>query len=144
MSGTPTLPRFDHVNVTVADLDGAVAFFESLGLQVEGRASVEGEFLDTVIGMSGARTEIAMVRPPGGGTGIELSTFERPAALPGEPDAPANVLGIRTVAFEVADLRAAIEGLDLVGGVGEFEGAWLMAYIRGPEGIVVSLAQRID
>lgn len=143
MTESTAHPRFDHVNITVADLAGAVAFFEALGLEVEGRTFVAGEFLDTVIGMTGARTEIVVLRPPGGGTGIELSTFERPDALPGQPDASANVLGIRTVAFEVANLRAAIEGLTLVGGVGEFEDAWLMAYVRGPEGIVVSLAERI-
>lgn len=140
--------RFDHVGITVADLDAAISFFESLGLEVDGRTFVEGEFLDTVIGMTGARTEIAMLRAPGGETALELATFVRPEHLPGSPAAPAHELGLRNVAFEVDDLdailaRLAADGYGLVGGVGEYEGAWRMAYVCGPEGLVVSLADRI-
>ncbi|HVX52884.1 VOC family protein [Nocardioides sp.] len=140
--------RFDHVGITVADLDAMTAFFEALGLQAEGRMFVEGEFLDTVIGTAGARTEIVMLRPPGGGTVLELSSFVRPDHLPGSPAAPANELGLRNVAFEVDDLQAILdrleaEGYRLVGGVGEYESAWRMAYVRGPEGVIVSLAERI-
>ncbi|MDQ7994157.1 MAG: VOC family protein [Propionicimonas sp.] len=145
----PTPPRFDHVGVTVADLATATEFFLGLGLEIEGRTVVEGEFIDTVIGIPGSRTEIVMFRPPEGGTGLELSSFDRPDHLPGRPAAPANEIGLRSVAFEVADLAATLEwaagrGHDLVGGVGEYEGIWRMAYIRGPEGITVALAQRID
>jgi len=140
--------RFDHVGITVADLDAVTAFFVGLGLEVEGRAFVEGEFLDTVCGIPGARTEIVMLRPPDGGTRLELSSFIRPDHLPGSPAAPANELGLRNVAFEVHDLQAAVDwaaadGYRLVGGIGEYEGAWRMAYVRGPEGIIVSLAERI-
>jgi catechol 2,3-dioxygenase-like lactoylglutathione lyase family enzyme len=140
--------RFDHVGITVADLDGVTAFFESLGLEPEGRMFIEGEFLDTVIGMTGARTEIVMLRAPDGGTALELSSFVRPHHLPGSPAAPANELGLRNVAFEVDDLQAVLDRLDaqgygLVGGVGEYESYWRMAYVRGPEGIIVSLAERI-
>lgn len=140
--------RFDHVGITVADLDGVTAFFESLGLELEGRMLIEGEFLDTVIGMTGARTEIVMLRAPDGGTALELSSFVRPDHLPGSPAAPANELGLRNVAFEVDDLQAVLDRLDaqgygLVGGVGEYESYWRMAYVRGPEGIIVSLAERI-
>lgn len=140
--------RFDHVGITVADLDAMTAFFEALGLQAEGRMFVEGEFLDTVIGTAGARTEIVMLRPPGGGTVLELSSFVSPDHLPGSPAAPANELGLRNVAFEVDDLQAILdrleaEGYRLVGGVGEYESAWRMAYVRGPEGVIVSLAERI-
>lgn len=140
--------RFDHVGITVADLEVATSFFESLGLEVEGRTFIEGEFLDTVIGTTGARTEIVMLRPPGGGTAVELSSFVRPAHLPGSPAAPAQELGLRNVAFEVDDLpvmleRLALEGHSLVGGVGEYDGSWRMAYVRGPEGLIVSLAERI-
>lgn len=140
--------RFDHVGITVADLDGVTAFFESLGLELEGRMFIEGEFLDTVIGMTGARTEIVMLRAPDGGTALELSSFVRPDHLPGSPAAPANELGLRNVAFEVDDLHAVLDRLDaqgygLVGGVGEYESYWRMAYVRGPEGIIVSLAERI-
>ena len=141
--------RFDHVGITVADLDAVTAFFVRLGLEVEGRIFVEGEFLDTVIGIPDSRTEIVMLRPPDGGSRIELSSFVRPAHQPGSPTAMATELGLRNVAFEVDDLHAevdrlAAEGFALVGGVGEYENVWRMAYVRGPEGIIVSLAERID
>ena len=140
--------RFDHVGITVADLDAVTAFFVGLGLEVEGRTFVEGEFLDTVSGIPGSRTEIVMLRPPDGGTRLELSSFVRPDHLPGSPGAPANELGLRNVAFEVRDLQAAVDraaadGYGLVGGIGEYEGSWRMAYVRGPEGIIVSLAESI-
>ena len=140
--------RFDHVGVTVADLDGVAAFFVALGLEIEGRTFVEGEFLDTVSGIPDSRTEIVMLKPPDGGTRLELSTFLRPDSVPGSPAAMANELGLRNVSFEVDDLQAAVdwaatEGYGLVGGIGEYEGVWRMAYIRGPEGIIVSLAERI-
>jgi len=140
--------QFDHVGVTVADLDSAVEFFVELGLELEGRMFVEGEFLDTVCGIPGSRTEIAMLRPPDGGTALELATFVRPDLLPGSPSAMANEIGIRNVAFEVDDLRGlvdelAADGYGLVGGIGEYENTWLMAYVRGPEGITVAIAERI-
>ncbi|MFE9859165.1 VOC family protein [Streptomyces sp. NPDC005780] len=140
--------RFDHVGITVADLDAVTAFFVSLGLEADRKTAVEGEFLDTVIGMTGARTEIVMLRLPGGGTTLELSSFTRPDHLPGSPAAPANELGLRNVALEVHDLQAAVDhaavdGYGLVGGIGEYEGVWRMAYVRGPEGIIVSLAESI-
>jgi len=142
------LRAFDHVGITVADLDLATAFFIGLGLEVEGRTFVEGEFLDTVCGIPGSRTEIVMLRPPGGGTGLELSRFVRPDHDPGSPTAMANELGLRSVAFEVDDLQAAVhrlaaDGYGLVGGVGQYENAWRMAYVRGPEGIIVALAERV-
>jgi len=108
--------RFDHVGITVADLDAVTAFFVGLGLEVEGRMFVEGEFLDTVIGISDSRTEIVMLRPPGGGTLLELSSFVRPAHEPGSTAAMANELGLRNVAFEVDDLQAAVDGLAAQGG----------------------------
>ncbi len=140
--------RFDHVGITVADLDTVTAFFVGLGLEVEGRTPVEGEFLDTVIGILGSRTEIVMLRPPDGGTGLELSSFVRPDHEPGSPAAMANELGLRSVAFEVDDLQAAVDrlatdGYGLVGGIGQYEHVWRMAYVRGPEGIIVALAERI-
>lgn len=142
------LRAFDHVGVTVADLDAAMAFFVGLGLEVEGRTFVEGEFIDTVCGIPGSRTEIVMLRPPGGGTALELSSFVRPNHDPGSPTAMANELGLRSVAFEIDDLQAAVDrlaadGYGLVGGVGQYENTWLMAYIRGPEGIIVALAERL-
>ena len=140
--------RFDHVGITVGDLDRVLEFFVSLGLEVEGRTFIEGEFIDTVIGIPDSRTEIVMLRVPDGGTTLELSSFVRPDALPGSATAPANELGLRSVAFQVDDLHAAVErvaadGYALVGGIGEYEGIWRMAYVRGPEGIIVALAERI-
>jgi catechol 2,3-dioxygenase-like lactoylglutathione lyase family enzyme len=139
--------RFDHVGVTVADLDVVTAFFVALGLEVEGRTFVEGEFLDTVCGIPDSRTEI-MLKSPGDGGRLELARFVRPDPVPGSPAAMANELGLRNVSFEVNDLQAAVdwaatEGYGLVGGIGEYEGVWRMAYVRGPEGIIVSLAERI-
>lgn len=144
----PYIRRFDHVGVTVADLDAVTAFFVALGLEVEGRTFVEGEFLDTVCGIPGSRTEIVMLKAPDGGARLELARFVRPDAVPGSPDAMANELGLRNVSFEVDDLQAAVDwaasqGYGLVGGIGEYEGAWRMAYVRGPEGIIVSLAERL-
>jgi catechol 2,3-dioxygenase-like lactoylglutathione lyase family enzyme len=139
---------FDHVGVTVADLDLVAAFFVALGMEVEGRTFLEGEFLDVVCGIPDSRTEIVMLKPPNDGARLELSSFVRPDPVPGSPDAMANELGLRSVAFEVNDLHAAVdwaaaEGYGLVGGIGEYEGLWRMAYIRGPEGIIVALAERI-
>jgi catechol 2,3-dioxygenase-like lactoylglutathione lyase family enzyme len=141
--------RFDHVGVTVQDLDQVTAFFVGLGLEIEGRTFVEGEFIDTVIAIPDSRTEIVMLRTPDGGTGVELSSFVRPDPEPGSPAAMANELGLRSLSFEVDDLQAhvdrlAAEGYGLVGGIGQYEGAWRMAYVRGPEGIIVALAERIS
>jgi catechol 2,3-dioxygenase-like lactoylglutathione lyase family enzyme len=140
--------RFDHVGITVADLDTVTAFFVGLGFEVEGREFVEGEFIDTVIGIPNARTEVVMVRPPDGGTGLELARFVRPEHEPGSPDAGENALGLRNVGFEVDELqpivdRVRADGYDLVGDIGEYENIWRMAHIRGPEGIIVSLSERI-
>lgn len=143
-----TIKSFDHVGITVADLDAAADFFIGLGLEVEGRTFIEGEFLDTVCGIPNSRTEVVMLRPPGGGTAVELGTFIRPDHTPGSPEAMATELGIRNVCFEITDLEATVErlagdGYGLVGGIGRYEDMWLMAYVRGPEGIVVSLSERI-
>jgi len=145
----PRIRRFDHVGITVADLNMVSAFFVELGFEVEGRTFLEGEFLDTVIGIRDASTEIVMLRPSDGGVGLELASFIRPDPEPGSPAAMANELGLRSLAIEVDDLQAIIErlkkdGYGLVGGVGEYEHVWRMASVRGPEGIIVSLAERID
>lgn len=140
--------RFDHIGITVADLDLVTAFFVGLGLEVDGRMIVEGEFVDTVCGIPDTRTEIVGLRAPGRGTWIELARFIRPDHRPGSPTAMANELGLRNISFEVDDLRATVDelaaaGYGLVGGIGQYENIWLMAYVRGPEGIIVSLAERI-
>src|SRR3954447_26931152 len=115
--------RFDHVGITVADLDTVTAFFVGLGLEVEGRMFMEGEFVDTVIGIPDSRSEIVMLRPPNGGAGLELSSFVQPDHEPGSPNAMSNELGLRNVAFVVDALqtvldRLAADGYGLVGGVG--------------------------
>ncbi len=138
--------RFDHVGITVADLDTVSAFFVELGFEVEGRTFLEGEFLNTVIGIPDSRTEIVMLRPPDGGTGLELASFVRPNHEPGSPAAMANELGLRSVVFEVDDLQAIVErpakdGYGLVGGIGEHEHVWRMASVRGPEGITAAAAE---
>ena len=141
--------RFDHVGITVANLDTVTEFFVALGFELEGRTTLEGEFLDTVIGMPDARTEIVVLRPPDGGTGLDLASFIRPDHEPGSPDAMPNELGLRSVVCEVDDLQGmldqlAADGYHPIGGVGRYEGMWSMASVRGPEGIIVSLAERID
>ncbi len=103
--------RFDHVGITVADLDTVTAFFVGLGLDVEGRTFVEGEFVDTVIGIPDSRSHMVMLRPPERGAGLELSRFVRPDHEPGLPTAMANELGLRNVAFEVDDLQATVDRL---------------------------------
>ncbi len=143
------IKRFDHVGITVSDLDAVTRFFTGLGLELQGPPmAMEGDFLDTVCGIPDARTTIVMLQAPGGGTGVGLSGFGRPAPGPGQPDAMANELGIRSIAFEVTGLEAMVsrltaDGYRLDGGVGEYEDQWRMAYVRGPEGIIVALAERL-
>ncbi|KRF11301.1 glyoxalase [Nocardioides sp. Soil797] len=139
----------DHVGITVSDLDTAIAFFETLGLELEGRMFLEGQFVDDVIGIPDSRSEIAVLKAPSGGAGVELSCFVRPDHEPGSPEALSTVVGIRNVAFEVTDLRGAVErlaadGYGLVGEIGEYENSWRMTYVRGPEGIIVALAERLS
>ena len=141
--------RFDHVGITVRDLDTVTHFFVDLGFEIEGRTALEGEFLDTVVGIPHCRTEVVVLRPPGGGTGLELSRFLHPDAEPGQPEPPPTEPGLRNVTFEVDDLTAVLDRLTadghrLVGGVAQYEGSWRMASVRGPEGFIVNLAQRID
>ena len=98
------IKNFDHVGITVADLDAVTAFFVGLGFEIEGRMAMEGEFVDTVIGIPNSRSEIVMLRPPGGGTGLELSSFIQPSHEPGSPNAMSTELGLRNVMFEVEEL----------------------------------------
>ena len=140
--------RFDHIGITVADLESATAFFVGLGLEVEGTGSVEGEFVETVCGLPGAQCEIVMLRPPDGGSALELASFVTPDNVPGSPTAMANEVGLRNVSFEVDDLQAAVDavaadGYGLVGSIGQYQDSVRMAYVRGPEGIVVSLFEQI-
>jgi catechol 2,3-dioxygenase-like lactoylglutathione lyase family enzyme len=141
--------RFDHVGITVNDLDAAVAFFTALGLESEGEARVEGHFVSTVVGMTDVRTRVVMLTLPGATTKLELSTFERSdQQRPVPAPLPANEPGLRNVCFEVDDLQTVVDrvradGHELVGGIAEWEDTYRMCYVRGPEGIIVSLAQFI-
>jgi catechol 2,3-dioxygenase-like lactoylglutathione lyase family enzyme len=139
--------RFDHVGIIVANLEEATAFFTGLGLDVEDRTFMEGEFLDTVIGIPHSRCEIVMLRAPEASTGLALSSFLPLTPEPGSSTALPTNLGIRTVAFEVTDLDGAIDrvasyGYRLIGGIGHDTHTRRTAYIRGPEGILVSLTER--
>ncbi|MCW2613073.1 MAG: oxidoreductase, acting on single donors with incorporation of molecular oxygen, incorporation of [Frankiales bacterium] len=141
--------RFDHVGITVADLDTVSAFFVELGFEVEGRTFLEGEFSDTVIGIPDSRTEMVLLRPPDDGTRLELTRFVRPDPEPGSPAAMATRPGLSNVSFEVQGLQATLDrlaavGYRLIGGVGEYDDVWRMASVRGPEGIIVNLAERFD
>ena len=146
--GRMTLERMDHVGVVVDDLASAVAFFAELGLELEGEATVEGRFVDRVIGLDGARSDIAMMRTPDGHSRLELTKFHTPPARGGGSGAPANALGIRHVTFAVQgidDVLARLQGhgAELVGELVAYENSYRLCYIRGPEGIIVELAEKI-
>jgi catechol 2,3-dioxygenase-like lactoylglutathione lyase family enzyme len=148
MEGMAHVRRFDHIGITVADLDAVTAFFVGLGLEVEGTGSVQGEFVETVCGIPGAHCRLVMLRSPDGGARLELASFVTPDHVPGSPAAMANELGLRNVSFEVGELQAAVDavaadGYGLVGGIGEYEKTVRMAYVRGPEGIIVSLFEQL-
>jgi catechol 2,3-dioxygenase-like lactoylglutathione lyase family enzyme len=139
----------DNVLIVVEDLERAIAFFTDLGLELEGRSIVEGESVDRVVGLEGVRSEIAMMRPPDGHGGIELDKFHTPAAVRAEPeDAPVNALGIRRIMFAVDDLDAVLarlrtHGAELVGEVTQYGDSYRLCYVRGPEGIMVALAEQL-
>ncbi|MFN8628932.1 MAG: VOC family protein [Chloroflexota bacterium] len=134
-----------HVGIVVDDLAAAIAFFVELGLELEGEAAVEGEWAGRIIGLEDVRSDIAMLRTPDGQARIELSTFHSPPAR-AEAIAPANTLGLRHIAFEVADVddtaaRLQALGGELVGEIVEYEGVYRLCYLRGPAGVIVEVAQ---
>lgn len=140
----------DHVGVVVDDLAAATAFFVELGMELEGEATVEGPWVDRVAGLDDVRVDIAMMRTPDGHGRLELTKFHNPAAVGGEPkDAPANTLGIRNIMFAVDDIddvltRLQRHGAKLVGEVGRYEDFYRLCYVRGPDGIIVALAEQIS
>ncbi|HET6448959.1 MAG TPA: VOC family protein [Conexibacter sp.] len=143
-----TIQRLDHVGIVVDDLAGAMAFFVELGLKLTGEASVEGGWVDRVVGLDGVRAEIAMLETPDGHGRLELTKFHAPLGREGDRHAPANTRGLRHVAFAVDDIdagiaRARARGAELVGEVERYEDRYRLCYVRGPEGIIVELAQRI-
>ena len=141
-----TVLRMDNVAIVVDDLDAAIAFFVELGLELEGETTVEGELVDRIVGLDGVRSDIAMMRTPDGHGRIELTRFRTPPAATTKPNAPVNTLGMGRVMFAVDDIedvlaRLRAHGAELVGEVVQYEEAYLLCYIRGPEGVMVALAQ---
>jgi catechol 2,3-dioxygenase-like lactoylglutathione lyase family enzyme len=136
----------DHVGIVVDDLAAATAFFVELGLELRGEAVVEGGSVDRVVGLEGVRSQIAMMQTPDGHARLELTKFLAPAGPDGDPHAPANTPGIRHLTFAVDDLDAALAGLrargaELVGEVERYGDSYRLCYVRGPEGIIVELAE---
>jgi len=139
----------DNVGIVVDDLAAAIAFFVELGLELEGEATVEGPWVDRVVGLVGVRNDIAMMRTPDGHGRLELMKFHTPPATTAEPNAPANTLGYRRVMFAVDDIedvlaRLLAHGAELVGEVVQYEDKYRLCYLRGPEGILVALAEQLS
>ena len=143
-----TIQRMEHVGIVVDDLAAATAFFIELGLKLQGEGPVEGGWVDRVVGLEGVRLEIAMVETPDGHARLELTKFHAPPGRDGDGHTPANTPGIRHVAFAVDDIDAAVaslraRGAELVGEVERYEDSYRLCYVRGPEGIIVELAEQI-
>jgi len=142
------IQRMEHVGIVVDDLAAATAFFVELGVELEGEGPVEGGWVDRVVGLEGVRVEFAMVETPDGHGRLELVKFHSPPVRGGDGHAPANTLGIRHIAFAVDDIDAVVaslraRGAELVGEVERYEDSYRLCYVRGPEGIIVELAERI-
>jgi catechol 2,3-dioxygenase-like lactoylglutathione lyase family enzyme len=143
-----TIQGMAHVGIVVEDLAAATAFFVELGLKLQGEGAVEGGWVDRVVGLEGVRAEIAMLETPDGHGRLELSRFHAPSGRGGDQHAAANTPGIRHVAFAVDDIDALVAGLrargaELVGEVERYEDRYRLCYVRGPEGIIVELAEQI-
>lgn len=142
------LKRMDNVGIVVEDLSATIDFFRELGLELEGRATIEGEWAGRVTGVSGQRVEIAMMRTPDGHSRLELSRFLEPPAIADHRQAPVNALGYLRVMFAVDDIdetvaRLGKRGAKLVGEIVQYEDTYRLCYIRGPEGILIGLAQEL-
>jgi catechol 2,3-dioxygenase-like lactoylglutathione lyase family enzyme len=138
----------DHVGIVVDDLAAATAFFVELGLKLQGEGSVEGGWVDRVVGLEGVRAEIAMLETPNGHGRLELTKFHAPPGPGGDRHAPANTPGTRHLTFAVDDIDAVLAGLrahgrELVGDAENYEDIYRLCYVRGPEGIIVELAEQI-
>jgi catechol 2,3-dioxygenase-like lactoylglutathione lyase family enzyme len=143
-----TVKRMDNVGIVVESIDDAIEFFTELGLELEGRAPIEGDWAERVTGLPGMRVEIAMMRTPDGHSRLELSRFLAPPAVADHRNAPVNALGYLRVMFTVADIDDTIarlrrRGAELVDQVVQYENAYRLCYIRGPEGILIGLAQEL-
>jgi catechol 2,3-dioxygenase-like lactoylglutathione lyase family enzyme len=144
------IKRMDNVLLVVDDLKAAIAFFVELGLELEGETTVEGEWVDRVVGLDGVRSDIAMMRTPDGHGRLELDKFHTPPAVWAEPvNAPVNTLGIRRIMFAVDDIEDVLGRLqtfcaELIGEVVRYEDSYRLCYVRGPEGIIVALAEELS
>jgi catechol 2,3-dioxygenase-like lactoylglutathione lyase family enzyme len=144
-----TLRRMDNVLIVVDDLEAAKAFFVELGMELEGQVPVEGRHVDLLVGLDNVRCDIAMMRTPDGHGRIELDKFHAPAAIRTEPkNTPVNTLGIRRLMFAVDDIeevlvRLRAHGAELIGEITQYEDTYRLCYVRGPEGIMVALAEQL-
>ncbi len=143
------LQRMDNVLIVVEDLEAAKAFFAELGMELEDETTVEGPWVDSTVGLDGVRADIAMLRTPDGHGRVELSKFHTPPAVRAEPEsAPSNALGIRRIMFAVDDIddvvaRLRTHGGELVGEIAQYEDMYRLCFLRGPEGIIIGLAERL-
>jgi catechol 2,3-dioxygenase-like lactoylglutathione lyase family enzyme len=138
----------DNVGIVVEDLKVAIAFFEELGLELEGEMTVEGQWVDRVVGLHGVRNDIAMMRTPDGHSRLELMKFQKPAVNSSDPNAPVNALGIRRMMFLVTDIdelwgRLQRRGAKLLGEMVQYGDSFRLCYLRGPDGIIIALAQKL-
>ena len=143
-----TVKRMDNVGIVVEDLDAAIEFFTELGLELEGRAPIEGDWAGGVTGLRGMRVEIAMMRTPDGHSRLEISRFLTPPVVADHRNAPVNALGYLRVMFAVEDLDELLDrlrkrGAQLVGEVVQYEDSYRLCYIRGPEGLLIGLAEQL-
>ena len=143
------LKRMDNVGIVVDDLDGTIDFFREVGLELEGRATIDGEWAGRVTGLGDQRVEIAMMRTPDGHSRIELSRFLTPPAVADHRNAPVNALGYLRVMFALDDIDETLErlrrrGAQLVGDVVQYQDTYRLCYIRGPGGLLIGLAQELS
>jgi catechol 2,3-dioxygenase-like lactoylglutathione lyase family enzyme len=144
-----TIQRMDNVLIVVEDLEAAKAFFVELGMELEGETQVEGDWVGRVVGLDDVRADIAMLRTPDGHSRVELSKFHTPPAVRVEPeDAPANALGIRRIMFAVDDVddvvaRLRNHGAELLDEIAQYEDSYRLCFLRGPEGIIIGLAEQL-
>ena len=144
-----TLQRMDNVLIVVEDLEAAKAFFAELGMELEGETTVEGPSVDQTVGLDGVRADITMMRAPDGHGRVELTRFHTPPAVRAEAvNAPTNALGIRRIMFAVEDLddvvaRLRTHGAELVGEIAQYEDSYRLCFMRGPEGIIIGLAEQL-
>ena len=142
------LIRMDNVDINVEDLDAAIAFFTELGMHLDGRMDIEGDWAGRIIGLPGTRTEIAMMRTPDGHGALELTKFHTPAAVSNGTQMP-NTLGIGRIMFAVGDIEDTVARLtelggSLVGEIVQYEDVYRLGFLRGPEGVIIGLAEQLS